>query len=495
MMKSEHNHSGDMSDVVAIHEEEKRQMGNAVIDPADGSLESANPSGINLKKLVRKADLRIVPLLSFMYLLNYLDRGNVGNAKVLNKETKDDLLSQTGMTATGYAVTVSLFSVAYTLFEVPSNWIIKRYVRPSLWLGILLFCWGATTLGFAGVKTYPQVVVLRFLIGIFEAGFFPGIVYFTTFWYRIEERGLRIAFVAAHANLAGAFGGVIAYGVGHLNGDGGLQGFRWLFIIEGVITVVLSFALLFCLPDYPSIAKWLSPEEKKAYDDRLGEEGASYSRAPATRKETLETCFSPRMLLHYGIYLINTVPLASFTFYTATIITGLGYKSLEAQLLTIPPWVVGYLFALIYSFSADRLNARGYHIAFGSILGGLGWLISGCLPVHAYTARYGCLVLASAGAFPCVPPLSAWVSGNSPGIASIAVATALNNSAAGIGQIIAQWIWIPSEVDRGYPTGNFTCAACSFMVAACALVLRFWYGRMNKNNVADANGHPRVWAY
>lgn len=275
-----------------------------------------------MRKLVRKADIRIVPLLSAVYLLNYLDRGNVGNAKVLNQETNDDLLSQTGMTSTGYAISLTLFSVAYAVFEVPSNWILKRYVRPSLWLGFLLFAWGATTIGFAAVHTYPVVVVLRLLIGIFEAGFFPGmnqsdtriclivsnlqnwagIVYYTTFWYRIEERGLRIAFVAAHANLAGAFGGVIAYGVGHLNGRSGLQGFRWLFIIEGIITVIMAFILAYFLPDYPSRTKWLSQTEKTAWEARLREQGAGYSRDHATRKEVLDACFSPRMLLHYFIY-------------------------------------------------------------------------------------------------------------------------------------------------------------------------------------------------
>lgn len=127
-----------------------------------------------IRSIVKKADLRIVPLLSFLYLLNYLDRGNVGNAKVLNQETHDDLLHQTHTSSTGYAVALSLFSVAYAVFDLPSNWILKRYVRPSIWLSFLLFCWGATTLGFAGVKTYAQVVVLRFLIGVFEAGFFPG---------------------------------------------------------------------------------------------------------------------------------------------------------------------------------------------------------------------------------------------------------------------------------------------------------------------------------
>ena len=142
-------------------------------DPSRLDLEYLNDKQRN-RRLVRKLDLRIMPLCASIYLLNYLDRGNVGNAKVLNSETGDDLLQQTNMTTTKYAVAISLFSVAYTLFEVPSNWIMKRYVRPSWWLGFLLFGWGVTTIGFSGVQNYGEVVGLRFLIGVFEAGFFPG---------------------------------------------------------------------------------------------------------------------------------------------------------------------------------------------------------------------------------------------------------------------------------------------------------------------------------
>ena len=126
------------------------------------------------RKLNRRLDYRVLPLCCWVYLLNFLDRGNIGNSKVLNAETGDDLLQQTNMSANGYALTVTLFSLAYALFEVRSNWIMKHYVRPSVWLGSLLFCWGAVTIGFAGVQNYATVVVLRFLIGVFEAGFFPG---------------------------------------------------------------------------------------------------------------------------------------------------------------------------------------------------------------------------------------------------------------------------------------------------------------------------------
>ncbi|RFU28946.1 hypothetical protein B7463_g7403, partial [Scytalidium lignicola] len=310
-----------------------------------------------------------------------------------------------------------------------------------------------------------------------------------------RRRGLRIAFVAAHATLAGAFGGVVAFGVGHLNRKHGLQGFRWLFIIEGLVTVLFSVPLLFCLPDYPSRAKWLTGDEKKLCEQRLQEQGAGYTKAHATRREIIETCFSPRMVLHYLTYIFNTVPLASFTFYTATIVTGLGYQSLEAQLLTIPPWVVAYLCALLYAYLADRYNARGYYAVVSSIVGGLGWLISGCLPAHAFKARYGCLVLAAVGPFPCVALFSTWVTGNVPSVTTMALAMALNNSMSGISQIVAQWIWIANEAGRGYPTGNFTCAACSFAVAILSLIFRFWYGRMNKAGVTNANGNSKTWVY
>jgi len=127
--------------------------------------------------------------------------------------------------------------------------------------------------------------------------------------------------------------------------------------------------------------------------------------------------------------------------------------------------------------------------------GGIGWLAAGLLPHDAYVARYGCLCLAATGAFPVAPSLTNWVTCNTPSLLTIPFAIALNNSSAGLGQIIAQWIWKAGEKEQGYPTGNFTCAACSFFVAATAAGLRLWYGRMNKNGVLDASGKKREWSY
>ncbi|KAI1865273.1 hypothetical protein JX265_008320 [Neoarthrinium moseri] len=410
------------------------------------------------KELNRRLDIRILPLCCWLYLLNFLDRGNIGNARVLNAETGDDLLHRTGMTATGYAITVSLFSVAYAVFEVPSNWVMKHYVRPSLWLAFLLGCWGALTVGFAGVRNYGTVLALRLLIGLFEAGFFPGIVYFITIWYRHDERAVRIALVIAFCNLAGAFGGAIAFGIGHINGAGGLQGFRWLFIIEGIITILSVIPTALILPDYPSRAKFLDEDAKRLAVDRLKERGGGYNRDHATRTEILRTFFEPRMLAHYFAYIANVVLQGSFTFYSPTIVTGLGYASIQAQLMTVPPWVVGFVVAIVMSYSADHFDARGWHIAGLSVAGGIGWVTAGSLPPDA-----------------------------------IPFAIALHNSCAGIGQIIAQWIWKSNEAASGYPTGNYVCAGCSFFVAAVAIGLRLWYARMNRVGSLDARGGSRLY--
>lgn len=176
MEKSEVERNDDSSSHDQKRESSPDEPGNTV--EGGGFVEDKQRAA----RLRRKVDLRIFPLCAWLYLLNYLDRGNIGNSKVLNEETGDDLLQTIPLSDTQYAIAVSMFALAYALFEVPSNWIMKRYVRPSRWLSVLLGCWGLFTIGFSGVQNYASVVVLRFLIGAFEAGFFPGIVYIIGCW-------------------------------------------------------------------------------------------------------------------------------------------------------------------------------------------------------------------------------------------------------------------------------------------------------------------------
>lgn len=164
-----------------------------------------------------------------------------------------------------------------------------------------MFCWGACTIGLGGTQSYASVSVVRFLLGVFEAGLFPGLVYYLTFWYRTEERSLRVALVFASATLAGAFGGAIAYGVGHMNQDGGLSAWRWLFILEGIPSCLSAFLVFFLLPDYPETANWLSPEEKELAYQRMHNQGSSGKEAAMTWEDAKATLTDWRLYAHYAV--------------------------------------------------------------------------------------------------------------------------------------------------------------------------------------------------
>jgi hypothetical protein len=180
------------------------------------------------------------------------------------------------------------------------------------------------------------------------------ILILTAFWYRAEERSLRIALVIASATLAGAFGGAIAYGVGHMNGVNGLAGWRWLFIIEGVPTCLASVLIYFCMPNYPETSRWLTSDEKAMAIIRM--EG-SQSNIKLSWKDFKEICVEWRYYIHYAMYFGICCPFSSLAFFTPTITAGLGYKGLQSQLMTVPPYAVAYVVMIAVSWSADHFDA------------------------------------------------------------------------------------------------------------------------------------------
>jgi sugar phosphate permease len=142
------------------------------------------------KRLLWKQDIRIIPISAAIYFLCFLDRTNIGNAKILNSSTGDDMQSSTNMSDYQFVIALMVFLVAYAIFEVPSNILLKK-LRPSRWLAFLMFCWGAMTIALGGTRSFAGVTAVRFLLGMFEAGLFPGLVYYLTFWYKHNERSVR----------------------------------------------------------------------------------------------------------------------------------------------------------------------------------------------------------------------------------------------------------------------------------------------------------------
>ncbi|KAF2089529.1 putative MFS transporter [Saccharata proteae CBS 121410] len=444
------------------------------------------------KALVRKQDLRILPLSAFLYFVLSLDRANVGNAKTLNADTHNDLLSETGMSSYDYTIALMVFLIAYALFEVPSNYFLKRF-SPAAWISFLMFSWGAISMGMAGVHSFASFTATRFFLGVFEAGLLPGVIYHLTFWYLPHERSVRIAFVVASATLAGAFGGAIAFGVGHMNGMHHLSGFRWLFILEGLPTCLTAILIYLLLPSYPSTSSFLSAPEKALA--ALRSETVATSSAKITWKDFCSVCKEWRLYVHYAMYFGISCPFSSLAFFSPTITAGLGFEGLTSQLMTVPPYAVAYVITVLVSWSADRFNARAIHSAIFAAIGACGFLASALLPPDAYESRYGCLIVATSGAFACIPPLLGWLSSNLHSTAHIGLAIALNISWGTPGQITGVWIYKASEKDAGYPTGHWTNCGLLFFVAACCLGLRAYYQFSNARSARVGGGVEKAFTY
>ncbi|KAB2574268.1 putative transporter [Lasiodiplodia theobromae] len=435
------------------------------------------------KALLWRQDIRIMPITSL---------SNIGNAKVLNADERHDLLSETNMTNYQYTIALMVFLIAYTIFEVPSNYLLKK-VKPSRWISFLMFSWGAITIGLGGSHNFATVTAVRFLLGIFEAGLFPGLIYYFTFWYRSEERSLRVGVMIASATLAGAFGGAIAYGVGYMNGTSGMSAWRWLFILEGIPSCASAVFIWFALPDYPETASWLSSEEKALAADRLRLDGSQGGAKSMTWKDAKETLTDWRLYLHYALYFGISAPYSALSLFAPSITAGLNYKGLKAQLMTVPPYAVAYVVTVAVAWSADHFNARALHSACLATIGAAGFLASATLAPDAYLQRYGCLIVATSGTFSCIPPLLGWLSSNMFNTAATGLAIALNVSFGAPGQITGVWIYKAEEKTKGYPTGHFVNAGLLFFVAVGGLALRFYYRMLNRKTLRE--GGDRFYVY
>ncbi|KAH6679971.1 major facilitator superfamily domain-containing protein [Plectosphaerella plurivora] len=432
------------------------------------------------KRILRKTDMRLMPYTALIYLLCYLDRSNIGNAKILNSSTGDNMMDSTGMTNYQFTIALMLFLVAYSLFEAPSN-LAMKVLNPSRWLGILIVCFGAICTGIAGANSFATVAVLRFFLGAFEAGVFPGMIFFMSFWYKPEERATRIAVFLCSATMAGAFGGAIAFGVGHMNGAGGLEGWRWLFIVEGVPSVILGVIVFFCMPNYPENASWLTEEEKRVQVQRLGL-NCSQGNAKLNWNDAKETLLTFRLWVHYFTYLCLGVGVSSLSLFAPTIVQGLGYRDLQAQLFTVPPYAVAYVVTLGAGILSDKKKMRGLIAGTCFSVGAIAFIIQATLPGEQFAVRYGFLCIATAGVFAGLPALCAWVSDNVRNTTAGSLASGLNIAFTGPGQIIGVWIYRAQDKPF-YKLGHALNAGFLIVGALLSFGLCWHYSRMNKKLV------------
>ncbi|KAK9761837.1 hypothetical protein K7432_012961 [Basidiobolus ranarum] len=384
------------------------------------------PDPIAEKALVRKLDKRLVPFLALLYLCSFLDRVNIGNAKL------DHIDQDLGLTSNDYSWSLSIFFIGYVLFEIPSNVMLKK-IGPSKWIPIVMIAWAIVMICMAAVTNAAGLMASRFFLGLAEAGLVPGIIFYLSLWYTRQEQVLRIAFFFSAATIAGAFGGVLAYGIIQMSGIQNLKGWQWIFIIEGLPTLILAFVAYFYLPDFPETASFLTEEERKLLTDRLKHDAGAASETEFSWKQFKDAFIDWKVYLHMIVYISGSVPLYSLSLFLPSIVSGMGFTSLTAQLMSAPPYAIACCVTLLVSLHAHYKRERGLHIAVWMFIGMIGYLLLIVLRHKGPAALYIAAIITTTGVFANAPSMLSWFTNNIGGHTKRGVASALIISFGNIG--------------------------------------------------------------
>jgi MFS family permease len=439
---------------------------------------SAEERAIREKKLRRKIDMRLLPMIVLMYILNYIDRNNIAAARFAGLE-EDLNLDANG---TQFSTAVSILFVGYILMQVPSNLILNKIGKPRIYLSVCMVVWGIISGAAAGCNSFGGLLAARFFLGFVEAVYFPGCLYYLSCWYTRSELGVRTTYLYSGSLISGAFSGLISAGItGNLDGAQGLRAWRWLFLIEGAITVVVAFAAFFILPDFPRTTKWLSEEELALATWRL-EEDIGQDDWVNSEEQTMWHGFKlalmdSKMWVLLAL-LFGNVSAASVTNFFPTVVATLNYSKVETLLLTTPPYVLGCITMFINAWHADKTGERFFHITIPLSLAVVTFIIAAATTNTA--ARYTAMMLMISGLYSGYTTALAWISNTLPRPpAKRAAALAFINAVANCSSIYTSYLY-PESAKPAY-TGAFihNCVLAAMAIVAAA-VLRWMLVRLNK---------------
>jgi MFS family permease len=390
---------------------------------------------INLRQAYRKAILRIIPLLFVCYLFNYLDRVNVGFAKL-------QMLGDLGMSETVYGLGAGIFFVGYLACGVPSNLMLERMgARP--WIALIMVAWGLLSASLMFVTTPSSFYVLRMLTGAAEAGFFPGIVLYLTRWFPSTEHGRVMSLFMAAIPMSGVLGGPISgWMLHHFSaGQGGLAGWQWLFLLQGIPTVLLGGAVWCLLSDGIERATWLDVDERKLLRNALL---ADQQRNTAQSAASLSSVVRSPLIWMFGLlYFCVQSGVYAINFWLPSIIKSAGSTDpLVIGGLSALPYLAAMIFMVAWGRSADRRNERHLHLAIPIGLGVAGLLVAAAFPGHLIVSLFG-MTLATMGALTGLPMF--WpLSNRSIPPAAAAGALALINSTGQVAGFVSPFLvgWV-----------------------------------------------------
>ncbi|KAH8879027.1 MFS general substrate transporter [Thozetella sp. PMI_491] len=446
------------------------------------------------RKLVWKLDLILIPWLCLLYLLAFLDRTNasplspgpgpIGNAKIAS------LARDVPMDTTHYNLTLTIFFISYAIFEALANVLLKRF-RPSIFLPITMALWGCCMVGMAFVHNWSGLMAARFFLGVTEAGLFPGVNFYISAWYRRKEFAVRAAVFFSAAALSGSFGGLLAAAIQKMDGIGGLAGWRWIFLLEGLATVVIGLASFWMVHDFPAEAKFLSDEDRNRVLRRLRlDKQASAHHEDFSLAYVRQALQDWKTYMAMLIYMGPLMPLYSFSLFLPTIISNLSFttptSTIRNQLLTVPPYAVATVATVAVGFLSDRHQQRGIYI-----MGLAPIAIAGFIMLIASTdahVQYAGTFLGAIGIYASIPVTIAWVANNIEGVYKRGIILGVMIGWGNINGIVSSNMWYDAP---RFIAGHATIIA---YLSLCSLVGSIvFYLLLARENKARREGKRDIW--
>ncbi|EGO26550.1 hypothetical protein SERLADRAFT_447730 [Serpula lacrymans var. lacrymans S7.9] len=443
---------------MSVDEEKKQESFNDNAEPAiqdgdDFELLTAEHRAAGERKLLRKLDMRLMPTIVVIYLMNYIDRVAVTSARLKGLEA--DL----GLTDVQYDTVVAILYASYCPAQIPSNIILNRVTRPTLYIGTCVVLWGLTSAMTGITKNFAGIMACRVFIGLPEAAFYPGCMYLLSSWYTRKELAFRSAILYAGLMVSNAFGSLIAAGIlGNMQGAMGIAAWRWLFYIEGAITMFVGFLTMWLLPDYPHNTRWLSPAERRLAQVRLAEDAGEADHDSAN--ESVFAGFimaikDPKVLVFMLMGCSQLLGLSYINFFP-TLTATLGFNTTITLLM------------------AHRTGERFFHITSWWWAVILGYIISLC--TMSIGGRYFSLFLMTIGSTSGYSMTLVWVSNAVPRPpAKRSAAMGLVNGFGNLGNLMGSYIWKSNWSPEYHPSmiialSGLAFASCLNFVIRCMLI-------------------------
>lgn len=439
---------------------------------------------INAKKTLLKLDLVVLPTITVLYLLAFIDRANIGNAKI--EGLPDDL----GLTGSQFNICLTVFFIPYALFEVPANVMLKK-LSPSIWLPSIMLAWGLVMTLMGLVKNYNGLLAARIFLGVTEAGLYPGVAYYLTLFYKRDELQFRQSLFNSAASSAGAFSGILAWAIAKMDGLGGLKGWAWIFIIEGIATVVFACIAFFLMCNGPHDLPLFSEEERQYVAFRITCDSQDDPNGNGSKKsQTIKALTDIQVYLHALIFVAATTCVYGMSLFLPSIVKTMGYTASHAQLMTVPIYITASIISVCFALLADKVIKRRSPIIFASMsLSFIGFTVAATTDVrHQPKVLYGAMILAACGAYSTIPCVVAWGANNVTGSYKRAISLAIQIGIGNLGGAIGSNLFRPQDAPR-YKLGHSLEVVFTAIGLLTATIMCLIYAYWNRNKrLALANG-------